>query len=606
VQGRYGDESPAASSADQQQPSADQQSSDASDKNNDAALSLGASSSAGRVFGSAWALPVRQSRAKLGARGSRHSSSSLNKQSQSSAHSCSAQSLFSWPDQQEQQELTQQKQQKQSLRLRSGLRSSLAAGGEQANQQSQYGGQSSQQQSNAESDQQSSADSSPSALDLKIARAFGVTPAEVTSGYAFNTSSAFSLTGQRPGVVHYMKSEIGPIIVFGSPMTAMPSAAVLLSPDIRLSNGLIHITDRPNKLPKKASRVMRANGLNAFAALAEAAGQQTADAVEHTAAVTILAPQDSALADITRRLPKQQLQRLIEHVHKYQRKVQRAEVSIRQQAQEAKQGQQGQQGQQSQQRSDDSDQQQSNDSQQVGAQQQQSNDAQQSDSQQQSGGFHQQQPQQQSDSTAQSQQQLDFSVQSARLHSPRMQPLRSQLRYGSNSDSSSATSSRSSGSSSSAALANAIASLKGELSFDLAQWCSENGVGGQGQDQQSGGQQSGSQQSSMPRRGGRNTGPASAQSAEQDQPLNPQQIAQLVMAHVFKGVTYVSEGMQSQQQQRSSSSSSSRHSIKCATIAAEVYSSSGADSPSLLCLCLRHSAAAILPVSPLTSLVAAH
>jgi hypothetical protein len=113
----------------------------------------------------------------------------------------------------------------------------------------------------------------------------------------------------------------------GSPMTAYPSCPTILSADILVRGGVIHIIDFPN-VPIKTSITLKLHGLNSFNALVNVAGQQAKDLIDHAAGVTLLVPQDSALAGIAQRLPQQQLAKLIRDIAKYKRSVNRADAKL--------------------------------------------------------------------------------------------------------------------------------------------------------------------------------------------------------------------------------------------------------------------------------------
>jgi len=101
--------------------------------------------------------------------------------------------------------------------------------------------------------------------------------------------------------------------------------------------------------PRATSTELKANGLNAFLALGRAAGQQTADALDQSPGITLFVPQDSALSAIVQQLPREHLQWLIRAVSKYKEKKYRANSIIKKLRDEGEGQQQGQQDQQQQQ-----------------------------------------------------------------------------------------------------------------------------------------------------------------------------------------------------------------------------------------------------------------
>jgi len=125
-------------------------------------------------------------------------------------------------------------------------------------------------------------------------------------------------------------------------MSFYPPSATIVSGDIQLRSAVLHITDLPVGLPASTSTALHVNGLNAFKAVAAAAGPQAADALDQSPAITIFVPQDSALSAIVRQLPQRQMQKLIRDVAKYKRKVNEmkklAEKSQQQQSQSESEG----------------------------------------------------------------------------------------------------------------------------------------------------------------------------------------------------------------------------------------------------------------------------
>lgn len=130
---------------------------------------------------------------------------------------------------------------------------------------------------------------------------------------------------------------------WGSPLTAWPSETNIVSSDIQTANGVIQLTDSMHAVPRATSTELKANGLNAFLALGRAGGQQAADALDQSPGVTLFVPQDSALSAVVQQLPREHLQWLIRAVSKYKQKKYRANSVIRRLRDEAEGQQQGQQ-----------------------------------------------------------------------------------------------------------------------------------------------------------------------------------------------------------------------------------------------------------------------
>lgn len=386
-------------------------------------------------------------------------------------------------------------------------------------------------------DDSDSAPKSDADLDLKIARAFGVTPAEVAAPFRFSSNALFSSASNRAQVVHLEKTEKGVAALQDSPFSVFPTAAVIVSPDIRVRDGVLQVTATPVATPVKSSAAMRMNGLLAAKAAFKAAGQQVADAVDYEPAVTIFAPQDSSLTALMQQLPKDKLQKLIKAVARYKRKKAKVEQMLqrisRGQFDEERQQQQtdDESAEQYEQYDDADSQQQLSSSSRLGLTGLRSAPVQQHPLMMSAG------PNVHSSSSVTS-----FDVNSGSHHTSSRSALfgarSSKLRglKGSKlklkaADSDSDSDDRS------AALAQALASMQADLPFNLARWCEQNGIAVDQQQQTEQTQtQEGQHGTWQPEEGAQAGG---FEQQEQQQPrITQDQLRALAQSHIFRGVVH--------------------------------------------------------------------